>query len=245
LGDPAVKLPVAKEGEKPAERIGLEKVTLKSKPAAEKMEKAKSPDDQPAEEATLEGEKKKKTKPASMALSAETEAPAGGPVSIQVMPDGTVNIVISPQAAGAMAEAPQAKDFAGIGLFRRKEGDAAEGKEGPFDNVVKSIQGGLQSLGQKIQSSANDLSSLDVQTYTSESMESVKIEGDEVSGAVRRAWTYIDLDGDTKLVVPMTDGEVDTALWEIHARAVSQAQEFRAAMLKAIMEFISGLLPGK
>jgi len=48
--------------------------------------------------------------------------------------------------------------------------------------------------------------------------------------------TRISLDGDTLVCVPEKDGEIDTAVWEIHLEMVKAAQENRAALVKTIVE---------
>jgi hypothetical protein len=88
--------------------------------------------------------------------------------------------------------------------------------------------------------------SLDVATYVSDTLDQVKYDKTNNSftgGAELRALTHISLDGDTLICVPKEAGKVDEALWAIHSNLVEKAQANRSAMLKAVAEVITGLLP--
>jgi hypothetical protein len=51
----------------------------------------------------------------------------------------------------------------------------------------------------------------------------------------------MELDGDTKVLVPKTDMGIDQELWAIHTAMVAQAQANRTEMIKAIAQAASGL----
>jgi len=72
-------------------------------------------------------------------------------------------------------------------------------------------------------------------------MASFEIKDKKVTGAKRRAYTYVSLDGDTVVCVPEVDGEVDKSVWEIHLQMVKQAQESRAALVNYIVAAAASL----
>jgi hypothetical protein len=53
--------------------------------------------------------------------------------------------------------------------------------------------------------------------------------------------TRVNIDGDTLVCVPETDGELDTAVWGIHMDMVKQAQESRAELMKTIVSAAGSL----
>lgn len=187
-----------------------------------------------------------------------------GPITIQIAPNGQVTLTIQP---GLMTSAspgspftdpltgPFTKGFTPFApagedqafdrqLWVRNEQSPAAEKGIVPDEVMEKLKTALKSLGEKVEAFANDVSSLEVRTYVSDSIEEVGVDGGKLTGdAHQRALTLIKLDGDTEVVVPTTAGEIDEALWEIHTRSVEQAQAYRAAMFKALGDFFSGLIP--
>ena len=57
-----------------------------------------------------------------------------------------------------------------------------------------------------------------------------------------RALTRINIDGDTLVCVPEEAGEVDQAVWAIHAEMVQRAQAGRAELLRTALSAATGLL---
>lgn len=114
-----------------------------------------------------------------------------------------------------------------------------------LDELGEKLRDTMQTLAQRLKEFASDITSLEVRTYVSDQIENENYhDGKFTGGARQRAMTHISLDGDTRIVVPANAGEIDEALWEIHTRAVEQAQVNRAAMLKSIIELLAGLSPG-
>lgn len=178
-----------------------------------------------------------------MAVQSQSSISIAGPVTIQVTPQGFITLVVNPQVpAGAAQSGAQAFDF---NLFGKKtDADTGETKApGPLDNVLKTMGNALETIGEKVKDFADEITTLDIETYASSDLDKVEIKDNKFTQANRRAWTHIDLDGDTRLVVPYENGEVDQSLWEIHNHAVEQAQAYRAAMFKAIGDLITGIFP--
>ena len=102
-------------------------------------------------------------------------------------------------------------------------------------------------LAGKLNSFMDDISTLEVRTYTTPadqvptdiSGEKIKTEGK----AVLRAFTAIKLDGDTTILAP-TDaaGEVNATVWELHQTMVKQALENRTTMIKTMGEAAASAL---
>jgi hypothetical protein len=87
----------------------------------------------------------------------------------------------------------------------------------------------------------DDASSLEVSTWSTGDLGQARYEGGRMVGAELRAFTRVALDGDTIVCLPEKDGEVDTAVWEIHREMVKQAQETRAALLQVLVSAATGL----
>lgn len=119
-------------------------------------------------------------------------------------------------------------------LTGKKEEAPAERKPNAFAEAIEKLS---HSLSEALQ----DLTSLEVSTYVADDMTSIEIKDKKVTGAKRRAYTYVSLDGDTVVCVPEVDGEVDKSVWEIHLQMVKQAQESRAALVNSIVAAAASL----
>ncbi|HVN16432.1 MAG TPA: hypothetical protein VMT73_11875 [Anaerolineales bacterium] len=109
-------------------------------------------------------------------------------------------------------------------------------------NVTEAMQKFVQKLGDYLSSALDDATSLEVRTYVSEDINGVTYEKGQFSGNARlRAMTRVNIDGDSLVCVPETDGEVDTAVWQIHMDMVRQAHESRAELMKTIVSAASSL----
>jgi hypothetical protein len=108
--------------------------------------------------------------------------------------------------------------------------------------LADATQKFVQKLGEYLGQALDDATSLDVRTYVSEDIGAVTYEKGQFSGNARlRAMTRVNIDGDTLVCVPETDGELDTAVWGIHMDMVKQAQESRAELMKTIVSAAGSL----
>jgi len=126
----------------------------------------------------------------------------------------------------------------------------------PFDEVAfalgqertglaESLKKFTRELATALGKAAADVSSLEVATYTSDDLETVKYdyETKRLSGQVRlRALTRIAFDGDTQVCVPEGGGAIDEALWRIHLEMVKEAQANRTQFLSAMAELATRLI---
>jgi hypothetical protein len=222
LGDPAVRLPVAKQGEQPGERLAMHPVEVRTGrvppiPLGEAETQSQSP---LVEAASAEGP--------AVGLPPGTES-SPSPKEAQKLPVQDV------PAGGSSTPVEAAMDFASLG-------DMA-------GNIRQSLSDTLKKLADSLAKFADNISTLEVVTYTSDRLEDVTSNvGDSsplkrFTNASPRAWTRISLDGDTVICVPTEAGEIDQSLWEIHVTTVQQAQTNRTEMIKAAAEVIASLLP--
>jgi hypothetical protein len=96
-----------------------------------------------------------------------------------------------------------------------------------------------KDLAAKLNSFVEDISTLEVRTYTTPAdqvaidvtEEKIKTEGK----AALRAYTAISLDGDATVLAP-TDaaGDINQSIWELHQATVKQALDNRATMIKTM-----------
>ncbi len=82
--------------------------------------------------------------------------------------------------------------------------------------LSSSLQNFVSRLGDFLSRAIDEAANLEIATYISDEMDSVKFEGGKFTGARLRALTRIAIDGDTLICVPQEDGELDLDLWKIH-----------------------------
>jgi hypothetical protein len=151
----------------------------------------------------------------------------GGGVSVQVnvtLPGGT-----------APAPSPDVE----FGIFG---GDKDDDREG----LRQSLRAFGEDLTKRLGQFLDNVTTLEVTTYVSGDLAAVKPapEGSPapLTNVTPRALTRIKFDGDTLVVVPQADGELDEALWRVHTDMVRQAQATRAEMMRLVLDIISGPL---
>ncbi len=139
-------------------------------------------------------------------------------------------------AAKAATSGGAAVDYSVRDLFSKKpepgDGAAPAPASGGLNESLKNF---VEKLGNYLSKALDDASSLEVSTYVADDLADVKYESGKYSGARLRAITRINLDGDTLVCIPEKDGEVDTAIWNIHLEMVKSAQENRAELMKTIV----------
>ncbi|HEX9114552.1 MAG TPA: hypothetical protein VGA61_00665 [Anaerolineae bacterium] len=109
--------------------------------------------------------------------------------------------------------------------------------------LQQAVENFASDLAQKLQGFVNDITTLEVRTYTIKpdqiptdfnskpDINAIMTQGK----AALMAYTNIAFDGDTTVMVPTDDkNAVNTQIWDLHQTSVKQAQENRAVMIKAI-----------
>lgn len=117
-----------------------------------------------------------------------------------------------------------------------------------LQDAVKKFAG---DLAKKVSSYVEDISVLEVRTYTTPADQAeILLQGAvdftqiSTEGKIAlRAYTKVNFDGDTTVVAP-TDavGEVNRSVWELHEATVQQAMTNRNEMIKSIGEAASSAL---
>jgi len=152
-------------------------------------------------------------------------------------------VVRSTSVTDAVAGTP-GTDFGLADLFKKDAKPVPEGGSAPAatGGINESLKSFIGKLGDYLGKALDDASSLEVSTYVAEDLESVKYADNKFSGARLRAITRINIDGDTLVCVPETDGEIDTAIWNIHLEMVKSAQQNRAEMMKTIISAAANIV---
>jgi hypothetical protein len=100
--------------------------------------------------------------------------------------------------------------------------------------VRQRIEEALRQIGDRVAGAVENLTTLTVETYVSDDIESVIVSRGTMNGVTLRARTYVDLDGDTKILVPTVGGDLDQELWSLHLQTVEQAQQQRRHMIELL-----------
>jgi hypothetical protein len=96
-------------------------------------------------------------------------------------------------------------------------------------------------LTAKIGEAINSVATVQVKTYSTASLTD-KVGVDPFAGANLRAISEIRLDGAARICVPEKDGQIDDALWKLHADMVEKALANRIEMFKLAASAASSLL---
>ena len=157
--------------------------------------------------------------------------------------DPDVPSVASAQLAGrAKAEGADSN----YGLFGGNRDKEADGAEDDNSGPLQALQEVVGDLAEKIGAALGDMSSLEVNTYTSGELEHVvyDVADKRFKGEIQmRARTHIAFDGDMEVCLPVkADGGVDRELWNIHSEMVRQAQANRTEFLKTLADLAARLV---
>jgi hypothetical protein len=118
-------------------------------------------------------------------------------------------------------------------------------------SLTDSIKKFTGELAEALKRAADDISSLEVITYSTDDLSKVTYNYDDkkLQGELKmRALTRIAFDGDVQVCVPEKDGNVDQGVWDVHLSMVKAAQDNRATFLATMAELATkliGMLGGK
>ena len=184
IGDPAVRLPLAKNGPASAKRATIKPIEIKS---------------------------------------AEARPPA--PSASKKPPAKTVTLAAEPAS-----QTPETTSDTSFGLTEQ------------LGDLAGSVKQFTSQLASALGKAAQEMSTLEVRTYTTSDLDAVSKSGAE-GNAQLRALTRVAFDGDMQVFVPeKSSGEIDHNVWELHRDMVQQAQANRAQFLQAMAELASNLL---
>jgi hypothetical protein len=161
--------------------------------------------------------------------------------SANFQPDVVTRALVA--TSGPVTIATAATSDESFGLFSKEsKSDGAEGeiKGTALSGTLKEF---VDKLGAYMSKALDDATSLEVLTYVSDDLGTVTYESGKFTGSARlSALTRVKIDGDTLVCVPQDeDGQVDTALWQIHLDMVRQAQEARSELMKTLVSAASSL----
>lgn len=277
LGDPAVRLPLAPLGDQTSTRLALTLKSPKKGKLPDVLDPNSRPDPElSASDASASAgggqnfsaeTSKESAAGEKPPASAPPTAPAGGasgkparsgkpPVApavggsnaggggAPVQPAGMVTAA-SPASSPLLALAQLNSEFS---PQRASSYGLKEDIEKGMRTVVEQLTRAFTTLANNLAAFANDVTSLEVETYTVSNLAKVvKDEKGEYGKALqangkRVAWTHIKLDGDLTAAVPTQDGELDEELWAIHKDMVELAQANRSEMIRAAAETLVRLI---
>lgn len=178
------------------------------------------------------------TPPPAAPVTPPPAAPVTPPPAAPVSPVGQAAVPVPagslpPETPVIPVALPDAA--ASFGLFGNKPAEAVQ-------KLTESLQQFGERLAATLQQVITDAAHLEVETYVAEAPETINYRQGDFRGATLRAVTRMSLDGDTQVLVPLSDEGVDERLWAIHVSMVQQAQANRAEMVRAIATAAAGLL---
>jgi hypothetical protein len=108
--------------------------------------------------------------------------------------------------------------------------------------VANELQNSLKRVAEKVAQYVEDAATLTVETRC---IDPGSKGGNDFSQARPAARSVIRMDGDSETIVPMVaakqgQAEVDSALYELHERNVKAAIEYRASILQALVDTLTG-----
>lgn len=118
-------------------------------------------------------------------------------------------------------------------------------------DLVRAIESFTKDLAEKAETFVQDVTNLEVRTFTSPKSEIMMLATDALDASNQemmhkvelRAYTKIDFDSDTTVCVPVDENDqVDRAVWDIHHSMVDQALTNREAMLRSMGDALTSAL---
>jgi hypothetical protein len=154
-----------------------------------------------------------------------------------------------PQPTGATSETPTPEAAPGVETSHAPETaygllDTSALKQAQM-RVTSALQRFADQLGQTLEQAIDDATSLEVSTYVSDDMTGVSYDraARRFTGPAKlRALTRMHMDGDTSVCIPEKEGEIDHALWTMHADMVQRAQAHRIELLTMVTAAAANLL---
>ncbi|MEM9458390.1 MAG: hypothetical protein AAGF11_29705 [Myxococcota bacterium] len=144
------------------------------------------------------------------------------------------------ESTGSEATGSESGALESFGLFSKDPDDSSD--DAKSSGLGQSLRSFASRLGSKISDAITDMSTLDVKTYVVSNADDMTVHRGKVEGAQLRAYTRINLDGDTTACLPQRDGEIDQTILEMHMRMVEQAQRTRVELLETLVRAATSLM---
>jgi hypothetical protein len=164
-----------------------------------------------------------------------SKAPASvSSASSSFQPDIVDRTPVAKSASGGPGD-----DFGILDSFKKP---AAPGESSP--RMGEQLREFMNKVGTYLSEALDDASSLEISTYVAEDLTGAKFDNKtkSMTNAELRAFTRINIDGDTVVCLPKKDGEVDREVWDIHMEMVKQAQESRTEFMKTVVSAATSLV---
>jgi hypothetical protein len=164
-----------------------------------------------------------------------SKAPASvSSASSSFQPDIVDRTPVAKSASGGPGD-----DFGILDSFKKP---AAPGESSP--RMGEQLREFMNKVGTYLSDAMDDASSLEISTYVAEDLTGAKFDNKtkSMTNAELRAFTRINIDGDTVVCLPKKDGEVDREVWDIHMEMVKQAQESRTEFMKTVVSAATSLV---
>ena len=117
--------------------------------------------------------------------------------------------------------------------------------------LKQAVEKFTRDLARKAESFVEDISTLEVRTFTTPGNEIMALAGEELqldevnpAGPLQlRAYTKVDFDADTTICLPMdANDQVDRSVWDMHQAMVSQALQSRETMMRSMGDALASAL---
>jgi len=121
----------------------------------------------------------------------------------------------------------------------------------PEQDLRRAITKFTSDLAAKAESFVNDITTLEIRTFTTSSSKITAIAGNgldlegpiDASQMQLRAYTKINFDCDTTICLPVdANNQVDRSVWDMHQTMVDQALKSRQALLATMGDALSSAL---
>jgi hypothetical protein len=118
-------------------------------------------------------------------------------------------------------------------------------------DLRNAIQKFAKDLAGKAESFVDDISTLEVRTFTTPSAQITTLAGEELdlddptlTGEFQlRAYTKVDFDCDTTICLPVDENDqIDRSVWDMHQTMVNQSLRTRETMLRTMGDALSSAL---
>ena len=172
------------------------------------------------------------------------------PIDLATPRPGTLPPVLDPKSDPRVQVEMSVAAGGDLSSGGRSFASSAGGMGGPPEDfgvreTLSGIGDNLNKALEKLASGLQTLTDLQVRTFIVDKIESAQYDKEpkDIAGAQLRALTRVTLTGNTDIIVPMSQGQLDNVVWTIHKDTVGQAWQNRAELLRVLTEMVSSLIP--
>jgi hypothetical protein len=181
----------------------------------------------------------------TLAVAAEEAAPVeSAAIELVASRAGALPAILDAQS-DPRARPEMAAAASGSALAISAGGTGAPVESFTVSDTLDAIGSNLNKALDQLASGLQALTDLQVRTFATASLAGAQYDPDTktFANAELRAMTRVTLTGNTDVVVPITQGQLDSGLWTIHKETVTQAWLNRAELLRILTEIVQTFLP--